>query len=214
MTSGLEDEEFFRERGFGLTLGFGKRPAVIVVDLINAFTKPDLPLGCELETQIESTNKLLDAAHQVRVPIIFSTVAYDGDDLEDGGLWPLKHKGSATLRAGTELVEVDPKIHRDRSDMLLVKKYASCFFGTDLSSRLTSRQIDTVIITGCSTSGCVRATAIDAIQGGFRPMVVREAVGDRSVAAHDQSLFDLRAKYADVVSLDDTLRYLQAMAHP
>ena len=91
------------------------------------------------------------------------------------------------------------------NDSLLIKKYASCFFGTDLVARLTSRRIDTLIITGCTTSGCVRATAVDAVQNGFRPMVVREAVGDRSAAAHEQSLFDLNAKYADVVSLDETL---------
>lgn len=97
MTSGLEDAKFFHEKGFGLTLGFGRMPALIVIDLINAFTNPDLPLGCDLETQIEGTNKLLDTAHQARIPVIFSTVAYEGKDLEDAGLWPLKHKGSITL---------------------------------------------------------------------------------------------------------------------
>ena len=99
------------------------------------------------------------------------------------------------------------------NDILLVKKYASCFFGTDLVPRLNSRRIDTLIITGCTTSGCVRATAVDAVQNGFRPMVVREAVGDRSKAAHEQSLFDLNAKYADVVSLDETLHYLKTVGH-
>ena len=99
------------------------------------------------------------------------------------------------------------------TDSLLVKKYASCFFGTDLVARLVSRRVDTLIITGCTTSGCVRATAVDAVQTGLRPMVVREAVGDRSVAAHDQSLFDLNAKYADVVSLDETLQYLRTVGH-
>jgi nicotinamidase-related amidase len=99
------------------------------------------------------------------------------------------------------------------SDSLLVKKYASCFFGTDLVPRLLSRQVDTLIITGCTTSGCVRATAVDAVQTGLRPMVVREAVGDRSAAAHAQSLFDLDAKYADVVSLEETLHYLRTVGH-
>ena len=94
-----------------------------------------------------------------------------------------------------------------------MKKYASCFYGTDLVARLNSRRIDTLIITGCTTSGCVRATAVDAVQNGFRPMVVREAVGDRSAAAHEQSLFDLNAKYADVVSLDETLQYLKTVGH-
>ena len=93
-----------------------------------------------------------------------------------------------------------PRLDVRDGDSLLVKKYASCFFGTDLVARLVSRGVDTLVITGCTTSGCVRATAVDALQTGLRPMVVREAVGDRSVAAHEQSLFDLEAKYADVVS--------------
>jgi nicotinamidase-related amidase len=101
----------------------------------------------------------------------------------------------------------------DPSDTLLRKRLASCFFGTDLSSRLAAGRIDTLIITGCTTSGCVRATAVDAVQNGFRPMVVREAVGDRSAAAHEQSLFDLDAKYADVVSLEETLQYLGTVGH-
>ena len=94
-----------------------------------------------------------------------------------------------------------------------MKKYASCFFGTDLVSKLVSRQVDTLIITGCTTSGCVRATAVDALQNGLRPMVVREAVGDRSAAAHEQSLFDLNAKYADVVTAEETLHYLRSVGH-
>jgi len=94
---------------------------------------------------------------------------------------------------------------------VLLKKYASCFFGTDLASRLISRGADTLIITGCTTSGCVRAGAVDALQYGFRPMIVRDAVGDRSIAAHEQSLFDLNAKYGDVVSLEETLAYLASL---
>lgn len=121
--------------------------------------------------------------------------------------------GSRTLKAGSEAVKIDPRLDMRPSDSLLVKKYASCFFGTDLVPRLLSRQVDTLIITGCTTSGCVRATAVDAVQTGLRPMVVREAVGDRSAAAHDQSLFDLDAKYADVVSLAETLQYLRTVGH-
>ena len=104
---------------------------------------------------------------------------------------------------------MDPRLEFRKGDSLLVKKYASCFFGTDLVSRLLTHQVDTLIITGCTTSGCVRASAVDACQIGFLPMVVREAVGDRSRSAHEQSLFDLNAKYADVVSLEETLQYFQ-----
>ena len=212
-TSGKDDEEFFKQRGFGLKIGFGERPALIVIDVINAFTDATMPLGANLDPQIEAIKPLVAVAHERKVPVIFSTVMYHDADLKDAGIWGLKMSGSLTLKAGTPEVEVDKRLDFGPNDSLLVKKYASCFFGTDLVPRLLSRNVDTLIITGCTTSGCVRATAVDAVQTGLRPMVVREAVGDRSAAAHDQSLFDLQAKYADVVSLDETLQYLRTVGH-
>jgi maleamate amidohydrolase len=203
------DAEFFEQRGFGQKLGFGLRPALLVVDMVKAFTNPDMPLGASLESQIEAIQALLGSAHDQRVPVIFSTVAYEDENLRDAGIFGRKSRGSATLRAGTESVAVDPRLEFRKGDTLLVKKYASCFFGTDLVSRLLNHQVDTLIITGCTTSGCVRASAVDACQIGFRPMIVREAVGDRSRSAHEQSLFDLNAKYADVVSLEETIQYFQ-----
>ena len=205
----LSDAEFFERRGFGQKLGFGLRPALLVVDMIKAFTNPDMPLGADLEGQIEALQPILRVAHDQQAPVIFSTVAYEDENLRDAGIFGRKHKGSATLRSGTESVDVDPRLEFRKDDSLLVKKYASCFFGTDLVSRLLTHQVDTLIITGCTTSGCVRASAVDACQIGFLPMVVREAVGDRSRSAHEQSLFDLNAKYADVVSLEETLQYFQ-----
>jgi len=207
------DEEFFKERGFGLKIGFGERPALIVIDMIKAFTNPQAMLGANLDVQIEATKPLLAAAHERGIPVFFSTVIYNDTDLADAGIWALKQKGVITLKGDTDGGEVDPRLDMRSTDSLVVKKYASCFFGTDLVSRLVSRRIDTLIITGCTTSGCVRATAVDAVQTGLRPMVVRDAVGDRSVAAHEQSLFDLNAKYADVVSLDETLQYLRTVGH-
>jgi maleamate amidohydrolase len=204
------DAEFFQQRGFGQKLGFGQRPALLIVDMAKAFTNPAMTLGSNLDSQIEAIQALLRAAHDRDVPVIFSTVSYEDENLKDAGVFGMKQKGSSTLRAGTEGVQIDSRLEFRKSDSLLVKKYASCFFGTDLISRLLVRQVDTLIITGCTTSGCVRASAVDACQIGFRPMVVREAVGDRSQAAHEQSLFDLNAKYADVVSLDETLNYLNA----
>jgi maleamate amidohydrolase len=205
----LSDADFFQQRGFGQKLGFGLRPAFLVVDMIKAFTNPDMPLGADLERQISAIQPLLRIAHDQQVPVIFSTVAYEDEQLRDAGIFGRKQKGSSTLRAGTESVDVDPRLEFRKDDSLLVKKYASCFFGTDLVSRLLTHQVDTLIITGCTTSGCVRASAVDACQIGFLPMVVREAVGDRSRSAHEQSLFDLNAKYADVVSLEETLQYFQ-----
>lgn len=208
-----KDEAFFKERGFGLRIGFGARPALIIIDMLNAFTDPEMMLGANLDREIAATRPLLDAAHERGIPVIFSTVMYDDADLKDAGIWALKQKGVVTLRSGTPGVEVDPRLPMGDKDTLLVKKYASCFYGTDLVSRLMAHGVDTLIITGCTTSGCVRATAVDACQTGFRPMVVREAVGDRSAAAHDQSLFDLDAKYADVVGQEEALAYLTTIGH-
>jgi maleamate amidohydrolase len=207
------DEEFFKQRGFGLRIGFGERPALIVIDMLKAFTNPDMMLGANLDKEIAATKPLLKAAHDRKIPVIFSTVIYEDADLKDAGIWALKQKGVVTLKKGTPGVEVDDRLEFGKTDTLLVKKYASCFFGTDLVSRLMSHNVDTLIITGCTTSGCVRATAVDACQTGFRPVVVREAVGDRSAAAHEQSLFDLNAKYADVVGLEEALQYLQNIGH-
>lgn len=205
------EEAFFRQRGFGLTIGFGLRPAVLVVDMIQAFTDPEAMLGSNLDPQIQATQQLLSSARQAGLPIIYSSVSYDEADFKDAGIWALKQKGVMTLRAGTPAVALDPRLQRLPGEGWLVKKYASCFFGTDLASRLISRSVDTLILAGCTTSGCVRASAVDALQAGFRPMVVRECVGDRSAAAHEQSLFDLQAKYADVVGLSQTMTYFQSL---
>ena len=207
------DAEFFRQRGFGLKIGFGERPALLVIDMLKAFTNPQMMLGANLDKEIEAIKPLLAISRERDIPIIFSTVIYNDADLKDAGIWALKQKGVVTLKGDSDGVEIDPRLGFQATDSLLVKKYASCFFGTDLVPRLLSQRVDTLIIVGCTTSGCVRATAVDAVQTGLRPMVVREAVGDRSVAAHEQSLFDLNAKYADVVTLEETLQYLRTVGH-
>lgn len=210
-TAKQSETEFFASKGFGQTMGFGDTPALIVVDFLKAFTDPSRMLGAKLDEEIAATNKLLAAAHNRGVPVFFSVVSYEDEDLKDAGIWTLKQKGSVTLRAGSDGVGLDPRLDFKKGDSLLSKKYASCFFGTDLVPRLNTYRTDTLIIAGCTTSGCVRATAVDALQNGFRPMIVREAVGDRSKAAHDQSLFDLQAKYGDVVSLGETVAYLSTV---
>lgn len=201
-------EEFFRSRGFGMRIGFGARPAVLSIDIINAFTDPGMPLGSDLSAEIAAARSVLDASRAAGVPILHTTVAYQDGGLADAGVWALKQAGLATLRAGTREVEVDERLGARPGEQVLAKKYASVFFGTDLVPRLVSQGIDTLIMVGCTTSGCVRASAVDAVQNGFRPMVVREAVGDRSPQAHEQALFDLQQKYADVVSLEETVAYL------
>ena len=201
-------DRFFRERGFGLPIGWGESPALLLIDYMRAFTDPSLPLGSNLDREMAQSVRVLEAAREAAIPIFFTAVWYEEKDLKDAGIWAKKMAGAMTLRAGSPDVALDPRLGRRPDEPIIVKKYASVFFGTDLVSRLNSRRVDTLILTGCTTSGCVRATAVDGVQYGFRPMVVREAVGDRAKPAHDQSLFDLQAKYADVVSVDDTIEYL------
>jgi maleamate amidohydrolase len=209
----LSDAELFAQRGFGLRIGFGDRPALIIIDFANAFTDEAALLGSNLDSQIAATVPVLEAAHSRGVSVFFSTVRYDDLEMRDAGIWAAKQRGLRTLTADTDGWKIDQRLDFRPTDTLLVKKYASCFYGTDLGSRLIAQGVDTLIITGCTTSGCVRATAVDAVQYGFRPMVVREAVGDRSASAHAQSLFDLDAKYADVVGADDTVQYLKTFGH-
>jgi nicotinamidase-related amidase len=202
-----DSAEFFEARGFGTTIGFGSRPALVVIDMINAFTDPEMPLGSDLDPVVDELTPLLHSARQADIPVLFTTVGYD-EGLADAGVWFLKQRALTTLMLGSPAVEVDSRLQPAPGEQVILKKYASAFFGTDLASRLTSAGVDTVLIAGCTTSGCVRATAVDAVQLGYRPMVVREAVGDRSPAAHDQALFDLRQKYADVVSVRETIDYV------
>jgi nicotinamidase-related amidase len=199
------------ERGLTHELGFGERPAVLAVDLVNAFTDPRLPFGSDLDAVLEQARRVLDQGRRTGVPVLFTTVAYEAADLADAGLWAVKMPATATLRAGSPEVDLDGRLGRRADERVLVKKYASAFFGTDLASRLNAQRVDTLVLVGCTTSGCVRATAVDAIQNGFRPIVVREAVGDRDPAAHEQSLLDLQAKYADVVSADSVLADLASV---
>ena len=207
-----EMEQFFAERGFGLRLGFGERPALVVIDMMNAFTDAALPLGANQDREIAQICRVLDAARQADIPIYYTVVYFEERDFRDAGIWYHKQKkGMETLKAGTAAVELDPRLGRRPDEAVILKKYASSFFGTDLLSRLNSRRVDTLLVTGCTTSGCVRATTVDAVQLGFRPMVIEEAVADRAEAAHRQSLFDLRQKYADIVTVEETLGYLKSL---
>lgn len=200
----------FREKGFGRRVGFGQRPALLAVDFITGFTDLRSPLAGELDSQLAATNDLLEPARAAGIPVIFSTVAYDAE-LREAGIWIRKIPANGRLVEGSEWVEVDKRLNQQSGETTLVKKYASCFFGTDLIARLVSRRVDTLIITGCTTSGCVRATAVDSCSYGFHTIVVEEAVGDRAALPHVASLFDIDAKYGDVVGLEETLGYLRGL---
>ncbi|MBA2715141.1 MAG: isochorismatase family protein [Rubrobacteraceae bacterium] len=173
------------------------------------FTDPESPLACDLEGPISEIQKLLGAARQAEIPIVFTTVAYRESDKLTAAAFIDKVPALLTLEAGTRWAEIDPRIAPEKTEPVLNKLFASGFFGTGLSSLLTAAGVDTLIITGASTSGCVRATAVDALQYGFRPVVPREAVGDRNEQAHEANLYDVDAKYGDVVSVEDTINYLR-----
>jgi nicotinamidase-related amidase len=209
---GQDELEIFRRGGFGKRIGFGERPAVLSIDLMNGFTDASMPLGSNLDAEVDAGARLLRTARAGGVPVLHTVVRYEDRELSDAGIWLLKHDGLLTLRTGTPAVETDPRVAPVEGEPVMVKKYASAFFGTDLVARLNVSRVDTLLLMGCTTSGCIRASAVDAVQYGYRPMIVREAVGDRSSSAHAQSLFDLDQKYADVVSLADALAYLERVA--
>jgi maleamate amidohydrolase len=200
--------------GFGGRGGFGRRPALVVIDMTLGFTDPESLLACDLERPILEIQKLLGVARRAGIPVVFTTVAYRESDKLTAAAFIDKVPALLTLEAGTRWAEIDPRIAPEESEPVLNKLFASGFFGTGLPSLLTAAGTDTLIITGASTSGCVRATAVDALQYGFRPVVPREAVGDRNPDAHEANLYDIDAKYGDVVGVDEALGYLEGLEQP
>jgi maleamate amidohydrolase len=185
---------------FDGSVGFGERPAVLVIDLIRAYTTAGEPFFAQgVVDAVRESVDLLTACRQAGVPIIYTKVLYHPSGI-DGGLFVRKVPALLKLVEGEPMAEIDPLIAPTPQDLILVKNYPSCFFGTSLASTLYGLAIDTTILIGCSTSGCVRATAVDAIQHGFRVVVPRECVGDRHEGPHEANLFDINAKYGDVLS--------------
>jgi maleamate amidohydrolase len=184
---------------FGGRAGFGSRPAVVAVDLSRGFTDPRSPLACALDGVLAATRELLDGARAAGIPVLFTTVVYDAAGERAATVFLRKVPALRTLRPGSEWVELDPRLGRRDDEPVIEKAFASAFFATPLAALLAGR--DTLVICGASTSGCVRATAVDAMQHGLAPIVVRECVGDRSARAHEQALADIDGRYGDVVDL-------------
>ena len=198
--------------GFHGRAGFGRRPALLVVDVNLGFTDPASPLVCDLEDVVASIRRLLDEARRAALPVVYTTVSYSAGDRVAAAAFIDKIPALLTLEAGSRWVEIDPRIAPRADEPVLNKLFASAFFGTALASLLASAGCDSLIVTGASTSGCVRATVVDALQHGYRPIVPREAVGDRNPDAHEANLFDIDAKYGDVVSVDDVVAHLEELA--
>ena len=191
--------------GFGERQGAGRHPALLVVDMSLGFTSPESPLVCNLDDVVAATSRLLEAARAKGLPVVYTTVSYGKGDRAVARAFIDKVPALLTLAAGSPFTEIDPRIAPLPHEPVLNKLFASAFFGTPLQSLLAAHGCDSVIVTGASTSGCVRATAVDVLQNGYRLTVPREAVGDRNAAAHEQALYDIDAKYGDVVSLEEAL---------
>jgi nicotinamidase-related amidase len=202
--------QIYERARLGGSVGLGERPAVLVVDFSCGFTDPACPLGADLTPQVEATRRLLDAARDKGLPVVFTTIGFEPSG-KDGGLWLEKVPALGELELGGRWVEIDPRLGRRDDEPIVVKKGASGFFGTNLASILVSQHVDTVVLCGATTSGCIRATAIDLLQYGWPAIVPRDCVGDRAQAPHEANLFDIQAKYGDVVSLRDALDYVESV---
>ena len=200
----------YERKGFSARSGYGTRPALLIVDFINGFTDAGTGLGGDYGAELAVTTKLLAEFRARALPVFFTTVAYE-PHLRDGGQFVAKIPALSILVKGSTWVKVDERIHPRPSEQVVLKKYASAFFDTRLDMELRGLGVDTLVIVGCTTSGCIRASAIDSMQNGFRTVVVRDAVGDRAQTPHEVNLFDIDAKYGDVVSSGDVLDYLRGL---
>src|SRR6185436_20526091 len=208
----MGDAELYAERGFGRRSGAGERPALVVVDLVNGFTDPASPLWCDADVAVAATARLLGAARAAGAPVAFTTVQYDEAGARVAAAFIAKVPALRTLAPGTPWPRVDARIAPLPGEPVLAKLFASAFFGTPLAPMLAAHGADTVVVCGASTSGCVRATAVDALQHGYRVVVPREAVGDRNQAAHEANLYDIDAKYGDVLPAGELLAHLEQFA--
>ena len=209
---GQATEQTYQRAGFGAPVRRGSRPAIVVVDLTRGFTEPDFPSGTDLTEVVANTGELIAAARPAGVPVVFTVISYTpAEAAGDAVTWLQKAQGMRSLVEGGEEVALDPRLPRSPQDHLIVKKGASAFFGTSLAALLTGLGRDTVLVCGATTSGCVRATAVDAVQSGFPVLVPRECVGDRAPGPHEANLFDIQAKYGDVIDLKDAVGYLDAL---
>lgn len=213
MTFELPADDAWVARGYGqAAIEPGRRPAVLVIDLQYAFTDPAFPMGgAELVTRaVDGTARVLEAARAAGVPVYQTVVAWreDGSDI---GLWPVKLPRLREVTLDSRWAKVDARVWDD-SDVLLVKKWPSFFHGTPLQSLLTAAGRDTVVVTGCMTSGCVRATTVDAFSCGYRTLVPEDCVGDQGRDAHLSNLRDVHRRYAEVTSADEVIEYLASVS--
>jgi len=192
---------------FDGSLGFGKAPALILVDFVDAYFNKDSPLYAGVEDALSSALRIRDAARNAGTPVIYTNVVYQ-EGGADGGVFYRKVPALEAFVAGNPLGRWPAGLDPAAGELVISKQYPSAFFGTSLAQTLKTKGIDTLIITGVTTSGCVRATCVDAMSYGFIPIVVADACGDRHAAPHEANLFDMNAKYADVVDERTVIEHL------
>lgn len=206
--SDLTDD--YNRGGFGGALQPGRKPALLLVDVVVAYLTPGQPLySPRFETALSSCERLTEAARTAGVPVIFTNVVYRAGGI-DGGLFYRKVPALEAFLEGSPLGAFPDTLQPRADEVVVTKQYASAFFGTSLAATLTSMGVDSLFITGFSTSGCVRASALDALQNGFVPLVVADACGDRDERPHDANLFDLSKKYAEVLSEEDAIALMHS----
>lgn len=203
----------YANTGFNSRLGFGKKPALLMIDLVKAYFVEGSPLYHPLfKPSLDSSLRLQAAAKRAGIPVAFTRLDVQKGGVGGGVFFEKIRHSLMSFEPGNPLGEFPPGLVPDPSDIIIAKRYASAFFGTALAPALTTLGVDTVLLCGVSTSGCVRASCVDAISHGFRPMVVREAVGDRHPDIQAANLYDMNAKYGDVIGEQEALDYLQAVS--
>jgi maleamate amidohydrolase len=204
----MNTSEVYMKQNIGGRVGRGERPALVLVDFVNGFNDPDLLGGGNIPDAIRHSAELLELARTLSLPVAFTRVVYEASNVNTGAFCR-KIPALAALTEENPASEIVPQLAPRADEYIIRKSQASSFFGTNLAAWLIWRSVDTLIVTGCTTSGCVRATVIDSASWNFRTIVPRECVGDRAIGPHEANLFDMDAKYADVetrASLESYLR--------
>jgi maleamate amidohydrolase len=205
-----EAEKFYATLGFGARTGFGRRPALLIIDCNHGCADPSVSaMAISMDAEIKNIRRLLDVARARQLPVVHTTVVYTEEQFRDGGWFIKKIPTLEVLRPGSKESQIVPELAPRPGELVLEKRFPSGFYGTNLHSYLTRCEVDTVVVTGNSTSGCVRATVIDAVSAGFRVVIPRQCVADRVALSHLVNLFDMDAKYGDVMDVDAVLTHLQ-----
>ncbi|HEY8581230.1 MAG TPA: isochorismatase family protein [Beijerinckiaceae bacterium] len=205
----MSEAAVYDRQGFGGRIGFGRRPALLVVDFVNGFNDPEMFGGGNIPEAIAQTRTLLAATRAHNLPVCFTRVVYAADG-SDHGVFCMKAPSLAVLTEDAPASQVVADLAPARGEYVLTKTQPSAFFGTNLANWLISKSVDTVLVTGCTTSGCVRASVVDSMSYNFRTIVVTDCVGDRALGPHEANLFDMRQKYADLLTCAETIAALDA----